>query len=76
MQSCKKVSYKNCTCYAHVGEDDVYMLFANRQYLVQMYHNTTVRNAFQLSEGSNAIACDYDIRYNSIIILNFIILLN
>lgn len=39
-----------------------YMLFANRQFLVQMFLNATIRNVFQLTAGSNAIACDYDVR--------------
>lgn len=38
-----------------------YMLFANRQFLVQMFLNATIRNVLVLS-GGNAIACDYDIR--------------
>ena len=44
-----------------------YMLFANRLFLVQMYLNATIRSVFQLSEGSNAIACDYDIRYKNFV---------
>ena len=51
------------------------MLFANRLFLVQMHLNTTIHNVFQLSEGSNAIACDYDIRYKNFVIITLRLLI-
>ena len=39
-----------------------YMLFSNREFLVQIFLNKTFRNVIRLPSGANAIGCDYDIR--------------
>lgn len=46
----------------NLEEHEEYMMFANRQFIVQMFLNATIRNVFRLPAASNAIGCDYDVR--------------
>ena len=44
-------------------EGDVYLLFANRVFLAQVYLNGTLRNAFSI-QGANNIGIDFDVRWD------------